>query len=294
MPTWGAHVIGILMIDRRNLALSLLLAVLVGTARAADLADLGTAVDPQLAGEIGSRTVAFYAKNVSTGKRFAYQPAAVDTQHAPWSTFKIPNLLIALETGVSSSLTHERVWDQQKRPPESYWPDDWKQNQTLETAFRRSAPWYFQDVAKEVGGARYVDALTAFGYGNINVPNDSDSFWLGGSLAISPREQVAFLERLVLGQLNLRQTSMDAIRSVSILSEADSYVLRGKTGSGPVVPGEFDGAFEGWLVGWVERRDVGTVVFATYVGGPSFGSIGSFRHQMSARLLRAIGALPAE
>lgn len=282
------------MIERRNLAFALLLAVLVGTTRAADLVDLGAAADPHLASEIGSRTVAFYAKNVSTGERFAYRPEAVDTRHAPWSTFKIPNLLIALETGVSRSLTHERVWNQEKRPAESYWPDDWKQNQTLETAFKRSAPWYFQDLAKEVGGARYVESLTAFRYGNVNVPNDSDSFWLGGSLAISPREQVDFLERLVLGQLNLRQTSIDAIRSVSILREAEGYVLRGKTGSGPVVQGEFDGAFEGWLVGWVDKPDVGTIVFATYVSGPSFESIGGLRYQMSARLLRAIGALPME
>lgn len=290
MPTLEVHVTGTLMLGRRNLAIALLLAVLVGTTRAADLVDLGAAADPQLAVEIGSRTVVFYAKNVSTGERFAYQPEAVDTRHAPWSTFKIPNLLIALETGVSRSLAHERVWDQRKRPSESYWPDDWKQNQTLETAFKRSAPWYFQDVANEVGGARYIDALTDFGYGNINVPNGSDSFWLGGPLAISPREQAAFLERLVRGQLNLRRTSIDAIRSVSILGEADDYVLRGKTGSGPVVPG----AFEGWLVGWVERPDVGTVVFATYVSGRSFESIGGFRYQISARLLRAIGALPTE
>ena len=80
-------------------------------------------------------------------------------------------------------------------------------------------------------------------------------------------------------------------RSVSLLSETDGYVLRGKTGSGPVVPGEFDGAFEGWLVGWVEKPDAGAVAFALYVSGPSFESIGSFRYQMSARFLRAIGAL---
>ena len=278
------------MISCRYLVCSLLLVVFGGTARAADLIDVGLAV-PQLASEIGDRNVAFYATDVSTRERFAYRPEAADVRHAPWSTFKIPNLLIALETGAAHSLAHERVWDQQRRPAESYWPNDWKQNQTLETAFRRSAPWYFQDIAKVVGGARYRDALTTFGYGNVDVPDDSDSFWLGGPLAISPREQVAFLERLVLGRLDVQQTTIEAIRSVSLLSETDGYVLRGKTGSGPVVPGEFDGAFEGWLVGWVEKPDAGAVAFALYVSGPSFESIGNFRYQMSARFLRAIGAL---
>ncbi len=292
MPTLEVHITG--MLCRRYLAFSFLLAVLAGATRAADLVDLGASADPQLANEIGRRTVVFYAKNVSTGERFAYQPEAVDTRHAPWSTFKIPNLLIALETGVCRSLGHERLWDRRKRPAESYWPDDWKQDQTLETAFKRSAPWYFQDVANEVGEKRYIDALAAFQYGNLHVPHDSDSFWLGGPLAISPREQVAFLERLVRGQLNVRQTSIDAIRSVSILRAADGYVLRGKTGSGPLIPGELDGAFEGWLVGWVERPDAGTVVFATYVKGRSFEEIGAFRHQISARFLRAVGALPTD
>jgi beta-lactamase class D len=269
-----------------------LLIVLVGTAHAADPIDLGA--DPQLAGEIGGRNVVFYATDVSTGERFAYRPEAADVRHAPWSTFKIPNLLIALETGAARSLDHERVWDQKRRPAESHWSNDWKQNQTLETAFRRSAAWYFQDIAKDVGSARYREALTAFGYGNVDVPDASDSFWLGGPLAISPQEQVAFLERLVLGQLNVQQSTIDAIRSVSLLSDTGGYVLRGKTGSGPVVPGEFDGAFEGWLVGWVEKPDAGTVAFALYVSGPSFESIGGFRYQMSAQFLRAIGALPPQ
>ena len=59
-----------------------------------------------------------------------------------------------------------------------------------------------------------------------------------------------------------------------------------------MVPGRFDGAFEGWLVGWVEKPDGNAVAFALYVRGPSFESISASRHQMAARFLRAIGALP--
>jgi beta-lactamase class D len=278
------------MRDACNLVCALVAVFSFATARGAELIHLS---DSQFADAIGDRDVAFYALDVSTGTAFAYRLERADERHAPWSTFKIPNLIIALETNVASSLSHERAWDQERRPAESYWPNEWKQDQTLETSFRRSAAWYFQDVAAEVGGARYRTALTAFGYGNAAAPDENDSFWLGGPLVISPREQVAFLERLILGGLDVGQSTIEAIRSVSLLSETNGYALRGKTGSGPVVPNDFDGAFEGWLVGWVERPDATAVAFALYVKGPSFDSIGGFRYQMSARFLRAIGALPA-
>ena len=219
------------MVTRGHLAsICLLGGFLACSAFAQDFVDLGGDADTKLRDEIADRFVVFYAKDLSTGSVFAYRPEAVDVRHPPFSTFKIPNLLIALETGVARSLDHERVWDPQRRPPEAYWPDDWRENQTLETAFRRSVPWYFQDVAKEVGSARYRDALTRFGYGNVAVPDGNDSFWLDGPLEISPREQVAFIERLLLGQLDLRPETVDAIRAVSVISESAGYVLHGKTG----------------------------------------------------------------
>jgi beta-lactamase class D len=263
-----------------------------GPAHGQDLVDLGRPANADLTEEIGDRDVVFYAENVSSEERFAYRSDALDERHAPWSTFKIPNLLIVLETSAARSLQEERVWDEQRRPAESYWSDDWKQNQTLETAFKRSAAWYFQDLAQEVRGERYREVLGRFAYGNADAPDGNDSFWLGGPLAISPREQVAFLVRLVSGQLDLQQTSIDALRSVSLLNESDGYALYGKTGSGPVISGDFEGRFHGWLVGWVEKPDATSVAFALYVNGPSFQSIGAFRYRMAARFLRMIGALP--
>jgi beta-lactamase class D len=118
---------------------------------------------------------------------------------------------------------------------------------------------------------------------------------------ISPKEQVFFLEKLVTERLSIDRTTLAAIRQVSFLGDMSGHRIHGKTGSGPVIPdGEefpgwdnFDGEFEGWLVGWVSRPEVPPVVYALYVRGPSYASIESFRGQMSIRFLRAIGALPA-
>lgn len=104
----------------------------------------------------------------------------LDERHAPWSSFKIPNLIIALETGAARDLDHERLWDPARRPAAPYWPSAWRQDQTLRTAYQRSVPWYFQDVALEVGAEPYRSALTKYGYGNAEMPDNDDGFWLGG------------------------------------------------------------------------------------------------------------------
>ena len=260
----------------------------------ADVVDIGMLDSAdRLEKLIGERDVIFYAIDLETDVHFGYQPARKDERHIPYSTFKIPNLVIALETGVASSLQHERAWNQQRRPAQSYWPEDWRQNQTLESAFRRSAVWYFQDIAVEVGGERYRRMLSEFQYGNAEAPDSNDEFWLDGPLAISPAEQAYFLRRLIIGELQVEPSALDSLREVSLLEETAGHRVYGKTGSGPVGSGDerFEGAFEGWLVGWMERQDAAPVVYALYVQGPDFDSIRSFRREMSISFLRAIGAI---
>jgi beta-lactamase class D len=241
--------------------------------------------------EIGDRDVLFYAIDLASGEHFAFQPQRADERHRPYSTFKIPNLLIAMELGVESGLDHERQWDQARRPVSTFWPSDWRQDQTLRTAFRRSAVWYFRDIALEVGGDQYRHFLQDFGYGNAKAPDDNDLFWLNGPLMISPKEQTLFLGRLLTGQLSIGEAALEALEEASFLTAISDFTLHGKTGAGPVDADDFDGAFEGWLVGWVRRPENAPLVFALYVSGPNFGSIRDFRRQMSIRFLQAIGAL---
>jgi beta-lactamase class D len=203
-------------------------------------------------------------------------------------------LIIALETGVAPALDHHRAWMSERRPSFDFWPEDWKQDQTLASAFRRSAVWYFRDIALEVGGARYRSWLEHFSYGNQRAPDDNDIFWLGGPLAISPREQVDFLDGLLTGRFDVQQTTLEALRKVSLLRERSGHRLHGKTGAGSLQGGGFDEAFEGWLVGWIERPEQLPVVFALYVSAPDFQSIARFRLEMSTRLLQRMGALPPD
>ncbi len=246
----------------------------------------------QLAFEDASREVVFLAMEVDGGRQWAVAPDALDHRRAPFSTFKIPNLLIALETGAAPSPDHRIEWDPDRRPAEDYWPAAWAQSQTLASAFRRSAVWYFRDLALIIGGPTYRDRLAAFDYGNGAAPDGSDLFWLDGTLAISVREQVEFLARLVRGDLPVEPESVNALRSVARLDERSDHVLYGKTGAGPTEPGNFDGPFRGWLVGWVDRPGRAPVVYALFATAPDWASIARFRRVTAEALLTDAGAWP--
>lgn len=245
-----------------------------------------------LAKEIAGREVAFLARDLGTGREITLEDSDAGKRHAPWSTFKIPNLLIALETGAASSLDHKRAWDRSRRPAAQYWPKAWRQDQTLRSAFRHSAVWYFRDVALDVGTSHYRTYLERWRYGNAKVAQGSDRFWLDRTLKISLREQVDFLAAMLDGKLDLKASSVDALKTASHAGNSEGFVLHGKTGAGPVTPGKFGGAFEGWYVGFVQRPKQKPVVFALYAKAPDFRSLRNFRKDFAVRLLKDAKILP--
>ena len=286
------------MIHRRHLITSAfaLPACLMNThdrATAAEPAFLE--LDPHLLSDLyPDLEITFYARGLVSGSVAMMNVSGAETRRTPYSTFKIANLVIALETGVARDLSHWRRWDPVHRPAADHWPQNWRQDQSLATAFRRSAVWYFRDVAIDVGTAHYRKELARFGYGNADVPEHRDDFWLGGSLEISPREQTEFLGRLLDGSLGVSTDTMSALREVSLVRASAGHALFGKSGSGPRYAGDIDGPFEGWFVGWVERNDRPVVSFALYASGPDYASIRTTRQASAALLLSLAGHLPKD
>lgn len=173
----------------------------------------------------------------------------------PASTFKIPNTLIALDSGEAIDDRHPYLWDGQRR-----WVDDWNQDQTLTSAFRASAVWVYQDIARHVGAARMQHYLQAFRYGNTRISPRIDSFWLSGDLRISAVEQVDFLRRLHEGRLPIAARTLELGQRVMLREQGPAWRLYAKTGwandAKPAV---------GWYVGWLERNtgaSTQTVTFA--------------------------------
>jgi beta-lactamase class D len=239
--------------------------------------------------QIGARQSSFLAVDIASGETCILQGSDLETRHAPWSTFKIPNTVIALATGVLDGVDTWRNWDAASRPPEGYWPEAWRQGQTLESAFQRSAVWFYQDIALDVGAPAYRATLTAWNYGNGQVPENSDTFWLGGPLALSVTEQVRFIEQLMIGNLDVPQIHLDTLAEISILEQTGRFSLHGKSGSGPVSRGDFSGPFEGWFAGWLSTDGVPSVAFAHHTVGPDFASIREYRQDFAQHLLSECG-----
>lgn len=182
----------------------------------------------------------------------AYNASFAKERHSPYSTFKIPNSLIALEEGVISVGSSTRQWDgtAHNRP-------ELNQDQDLASAMKHSCVWYYQELAKEVGSVAMRKYLENIGYGNMDISGGIDSFWLGSSLAISPEEQLDFIIRLYHNDLPFSDENMDYVKSIL---RQDGYPLElyGKTGS--------SGRKQGWFVGYV-LLDGAPCFFTTYIEG---------------------------
>lgn len=199
----------------------------------------------------------------------------------PCSTFKIPNSLIGLDTGVINGAGHTRRWDGVQRSRAAL-----NRDHDLTSAFRDSVVWYYQEVAQEIGAQRMQRYLDRFAYGNCDISGGITSFWLGDSLLISADEQVAFLKRLATGELPVAARTLDTVRQIMVCEEADGIVLRGKTGTGS------DGrnANLGWFVGYLTRPE-GTYVFAVNIEGGA-KPFGSTARDLCLAILRDQGLLP--
>ena len=159
----------------------------------------------------------------------------------PASTFKIPNTLIALEEGVIKDELEVIKWDGVVR---SYQP--WNKDQTLATAFSFSCVWCFQGFAEKIGHEKYLKYLSALGYGNEKTGSDVTTFWLEGDLAISAREQIDFLKKLVKEDLPFATKHIHLLKKIMLVEETPTYSLWAKTGWTQDI---------GWYVGYVEVND---------------------------------------
>ena len=217
--------------------------------------------------------------DLEAGTYAGYRPERWDSAYIPASTFKIPNSLIALETGVIADERTVVPWDSVSRRIAA-----WNRDQTLASAFKVSAVWFYQELARRIGDNRMQFYLDAADYGNRTMGGPVDRFWLDGGLRISPRRQVEFLVRLQRGSLPFSAGTMAIVRDIMIQEETGRYTLRAKTGwSDATTPGV------GWYVGYIERKGR-TVFFATEIEMRNEGDAPA-RVQVTRTILRQLGLM---
>lgn len=173
---------------------------------------------------------------------------------SPCSTFKIPNSLIALETGVATDENFLLKWDGTKQ-----WMDSWEKDHTLRTAIANSVVWYYRELARRIGEEKMNEYIKKISYGNMDISGGLDKFWLMSSIEVSANEQVEFLYKLYKNELPFSERTINIVKDIITLEKNDSYILRGKTGSGSRKEENY---YQGWFVGYLQHKN-NAYIFAT-------------------------------
>lgn len=184
----------------------------------------------------------------------AYNEDFSEEPHPPFSTFKIPNSLIALEEGVVSIEDSLRKWDGVE-----YNRQELNQDQDMASAMKHSCLWYYKQLANDIGNEAMQSHINNIQYGNMDLTGGIDTFWLGTSLLISPAQQLDFIMKLYHNELPFQQENMDYVKSI-LKQDAYPFDLYGKTGS--------SGDGMGWFVGYALLEEK-PIFFAAYMEGES-------------------------
>lgn len=186
----------------------------------------------------------FVVFNPDTARLILVNEIRARQRMVPASTFKIANSLIALETGVVANTEEVIPYGGKPQPIAS-----WEHDMSLRQAIKISNVPVFQTLARRIGVQRYRDWLDLLAYGNRQVGDDVETFWLTEPLEISAIEQVEFLNALAHQELSASTQSQISVRDIMGLQRRGSAVLYGKTGWAGAPSPDI-----GWFVGWVEAK----------------------------------------
>jgi beta-lactamase class D len=217
-----------------------------------------------------------------------YNPARAGERLSPCSTYKIPNSLIGLETGVVRDAAFVIPYDAKRDPQQPGWNPEWPRDHDLRSAFRFSVVWYYQEVARRVGAERMKNFVHQFGYGNEDTSGGIDRFWLGRSLLISADEQVAFLQRFYEDRLGVSARTTGIVKDIMLADQGAGWKLSAKTGA---CRGDKAEAVV-WYVGFVEKAG-NVFYFALNLGGQDMDKLIPLRITKAREILEGLGVIEA-
>lgn len=190
--------------------------------------------------------------DAATAKLTLVDARRAGQRFVPASTYKIPNSLIALETGAVKDI--DEVLPYGGKPQRRA---EWAHDMNLRDAIRVSNLPVYQGVARRIGLARMKEWIARLHYGNEALGDVADRFWLDGPLKISAIEQARFLARLGQRQLPLSARTQDMVHDITLVEKTPTHALHAKTGWYYKPPESL-----GWWVGWVAGADGSVKSFA--------------------------------
>ncbi|MCG7537264.1 penicillin-binding transpeptidase domain-containing protein [Pseudoalteromonas sp. OOF1S-7] len=206
--------------------------------------------------------------------------------YTPFSTYKIPNTLILLDTGTIKPDQSYQI-DLQTYPAKSWWFNAWRADSiTPQAAFKYSALPLYQTWTNLLSKQVMQKYLDDFKYGNRDISGPHDKFWLNSSIKLSAVEQVEFLRRLQSHAFNLKPTTYEAFNNIFLQEQTADSKLYAKTGTGPVAKGKY----LGWYVGMVENPQ-GRHYFAFNIDAKNFKEIAATRVEIAKATLHEMGII---
>ena len=211
---------------------------------------------------------------------------------SPFSTFKITNSLIALETKLIANTDQSLTFDKDKYPVQAWWPSVWKlPTYNLASAFKFSMVAIYRQMATDIGQETMQSYVSSFDYGNQDISSGLDSFWLNGSMQISAIEQVRFLQKMHRGQLAISKDSIDKLKKVMLVEKNANYSLYAKTGAGRAnAKDKSSKAMLGWYVGFVENAK-GVHYFAFNFTRENYKKMKAVRVEIARNHLKKSGVI---
>jgi beta-lactamase class D len=87
-------------------------------------------------------------------------------------------------------------------------------------------------------------------YGNFNIGNNLDTFWLDNSAKVTADEQLGLVKKLYFDQLPFLNRNQELVKGMMLWENNSNYKLSYKTGWG-----YSDSKHSiGWIVGWIEEN----------------------------------------
>lgn len=185
----------------------------------------------------------FVLYDVDAGRLIGHDRIRAETRFIPASTFKIANSLIGLSVGAVNNADEALPYGGKPQTIKT-----WERDMGLREAIKISNVPVYQELARCIGLERMREGVAELEYGNGEIGDVVDQFWLEGPLKISAVEQAIFLARLAQDELPFSKPVQAQVREIVKLEQGDGWVLYGKTGwlNAPN-PGI------GWWVGWVVK-----------------------------------------
>lgn len=200
-----------------------------------------------------------------------------ETKYIPASTFKMLNALIGLQHQKATT-TEVFKWDGQKRSFAA-----WEKDFNLGSAMQASAVPVYQTLAQRIGLDLMQKEIKRIGYGNQNIGQQVDQFWLVGPLKITPNQQTQFVYQLAKQQLAFDTAVQQQVKEMLFVEARGEHKLYAKSGWGMDVTPQV-----GWYSGWVEQSNGKVIAFSLNMQMDSQKDIAE-RKQLTLDVLDKLG-----